>query len=195
MQPFFKLKIKYYLHFIMPLVVNACATVHEDKKSELSHKEVPALISVDLKCSFIDGQYRNAGIDAENPSAASVTLDGGVFGTMPIKGTTEVVKLDFNFDLGKLNIDLIGQTVDPDQKSSSHGMTAECIDGWLKVVRSGSGYADGTNSDFNIIINLGLLEDKSSLLVHYIYDVKTTAMMFFKEKKSGADWYVFKKIQ
>lgn len=93
-----------------------------------------------------------------------------------------------------MHVVLDGKSIDQTHPSSNFDLSAKCIDGWLKIDLSVSGYVDGTYSKSNTSINITVSENKS-LIIHYKFDVQYKSLVFFKNRRVGSEWYIFPRVK
>ena len=179
------------------MFLTSCASLPEDQAAEANYPNAWARpqIPETKNCVSLTGSYRYIGEPAnDDQNLTKPRFDALVFRRWPNRGQVDVVNVNHKLSQEILEAHLIGQGLSPEtQVSYSH--PAKCIDGWVTISSTESGYSDGTYVSGESLIRIAKAQDGSlSIQANYHTKSKYVPSLFEKERK-GSAWYRFLPIQ
>ena len=182
-----------FLVLAMLVSLSSCFVVsHEEVKRYPDDWHEQSIENQD--CNLVNGVYANTGKSSAITASYPITLDGAVFGRLPRRGEAEAVSLLYLADSLQILVMLDGELIDQTHPSSSFSLSAQCVDGWLDIDLSISGYVDGTYSNSQANISMTVSKNKS-LIIHYKFDVQSKSLGVFKSSRAGSVWYLFPRVK
>ncbi|MDO9052972.1 MAG: hypothetical protein Q7U37_03440 [Gallionella sp.] len=130
-------------------------------------------------CHSISGTYRYVG--ETSGEIDGVSLIGVMFGKPLIKGEPMETELIHNVENSTLRIKVYGKDVEPVPDFS---INIGCVAGVLVYEYSERGHGDGSTYDMKSTFRFSK-DNTGALVVHKIYSVKSTNLLFFKSKSRG----------